>query len=38
MLVGEVLAFLHRNNRLVVATAGVLAVVQGVELARRILF
>jgi len=28
MLVGEVLAFLHRYNRVVIATAGVLAVVQ----------
>ena len=36
MLVGEVLAFLHRYNRVVVATAGVLAVVELGELVSRL--
>ena len=36
MLVGELLAFLHRNNRPVVATAGVFAVVELVRLAVRL--
>ena len=38
MLVGEFLAFLHRNNRLVVATTGVLAILEAVAVMRRLLF
>lgn len=36
MLVGEVLAFLHRYNRVVVATAGVLTVVELGQLISRL--
>lgn len=37
MLLGEVLAFLHRYNRVVVTTAAVLALVQVAQLIARIL-
>jgi hypothetical protein len=37
MLLGEVLAFLHRYNRVVVTTAAVLAVAQVAQLIARIL-
>ena len=37
MLVGEVLAFLHRYNRVVMATAAMLAVVELGQLLERLL-
>lgn len=37
MLLGEILAFLHRNNRAVVSTAAVLAVVEAGRVIARFL-